>query len=284
MSSTTGPHATVPAPITADAARSLPLPWTSLVSRDDLVEHVGRHPWMCWHVPGTQSYLLAGPWRNRGDIVEVYESRGDRHRQSLWNALLVNAPEPYGAILVDPSEYRAAPRFYRHVRVGPIEEVLVLRTGTLPGPPVDLTLQVMPFRHKDLSTLLEIDHSAFPWLWRNSSEEFAEYVEAPGVRLWVASDIEEAVGYVGFTELGGWGHIDRLAVRQDRQGRGYGAQLLSWTMRRLEQSGARYVQLSTQGTNARSQALYSGFGFKQTRGGYKLYGIQLSREVSISAG
>lgn len=263
--------------MSSEVAASIRIPWSSLLSREELIEHVGRYPGMSWYVPGTSSYLVAGPWRNRREIVEVYETRGERLRHALWRSLLANASEPYGAVLVDPSEYRAAAHFYRHVGVGAIEDVLALRTGALPGPAVEITLQITPMRSKGLEDVLRVDHSAFPWLWRNSREEFEEYLNTPGVRLLVGAAGGESVGYIGFTEFNGWGHIDRLAVRAESHGRGYGSQLLSWTLRRLHEAGARYVQLSTQESNARSQGLYTRFGFKQTRGSYRVYGVFLDR-------
>ncbi|MDQ3855505.1 MAG: GNAT family N-acetyltransferase [Chloroflexota bacterium] len=260
--------------MSTETAATLRLPWTSLLSREDLVRHVARHPMLSWYVPGTSSYLIAGPWRNREDIVEIYETRGERHRAELWQA--VNSqPATHSAVVIDPSEHRSAVHFYRHVGVRVLEDVLVLRTAALPGLEVRQTLEMVPMRSRGLSTLLDIDHSAFPWLWRNSRQEFQEYLETPGVGLWVGVLPDQAVGYVGFTTLGGWGHVDRLAVVPQLQGLGYGAELLSWAMRRLYELGAKYVQLSTQGSNERSQPLYTRFGFRPTRGSYKLYGMYL---------
>lgn len=285
MSLEPGPKARQAVPLAPEDAASLRVPWTSLLSREELVRHVERYPGMAWRVPGTRAYLVAGPWRNRPEIAEVYESQGDRQRQALWDALLSGQGEvPLAAVLIEPAEYRSAARFYRQVGVTQLEEVLVLRTSALPGPPVTLTLEFAPARRRAVDELLAVDHDAFPWLWRNSREEFAEYLETPSVRLWVGRADGEIVGYVGCTELCGWGHIDRLAVRPSLQGRGYGTQLLSWAMHRLWERGAEYVQLSTQGTNRRSQRLYDRFGFRQTRGTYKLYGVFLNPDVRAGGG
>lgn len=230
---------------------------------------------MSWYMPGTNSYLVAGPWRNRSELAEVFESRGERHRPALWSAMVEGGEGRYSAVLIDPSEFRSAAGFYRGAGVGLLEEVMVLRTGSLPGPDVPMDLEITPMRTRGLESLIVIDHSAFPWLWRNSREEFQEYLETPDVSVWIGLSGGEPVGYVGVTVLGGWGHVDRLAVRGDHQGNGYGSQLLSWALRNLQQAGARYVQLSTQGSNEPSQQLYTRFGFRQTHGGYKLYGVYL---------
>lgn len=270
--------------MSSEVAATIRLPWTSLLSRDELIAHVWRHPQLAWHVPGTSSYLVAGPWRNRPDIVEIFETRGERHRPALWRALLSLPHSPYGAVLVDATEFRVASRFYDEVGVGTLEEVLVLRSSTLPGPPVEFTLEMAPMRSRGVRELLELDWKAFPWFWRNSREEFEEYLDTPGVSLWLALRDGKTVGYVGTTELGGWGHIDRLAVAPESQGKGYGTQLLSWAMRQLHHAGARYVQLSTQESNDRSQDLYRRFGFRQTRGAYKLYGTYLGGYARDGAG
>lgn len=266
-----------PQPLTPEVAATLRLPWTSLLSREELVEHVARHPALCWHVPGASAYLVAGPWRNRAEIVEVFETRGDRHRRALWRALLgggeAGARSPYAVVLIDPNEYRTAAPFYRRVGVRTIEEVQVLRSGAPPVRPVERTLELVPARPRELAELERVDHAAFPFLWRNSRPEFEEYLRAPGVTVRLARSGEGSVGYVGFTRLDGWGHIDRLAVTPEAQGRGYGSQLLSWALHELHAAGARYVQLSTQATNERSHGLYARFGFARTRSGYMLYGV-----------
>ncbi|MEJ7653640.1 MAG: GNAT family N-acetyltransferase [Chloroflexia bacterium] len=273
MSPEHGPYTSKPQPLSPDDAAGLRLPWSSYLSREDLGRHVGRYPHLSWVLPGTSSYLVSGPWRNRLDVIEVYESRGDKHKLKLWRALLDDPHRTFSAVLIDSAEYRTSMGFYRRESVDVLEEVHSLRTSALPGPTVPLTLTIEPMRTRGLSTLLEIDHSAFDWLWRNSREEFQEYLETPGVTVWIASYENKPVGYVGYTMLGGWGHIDRLAVRPEEQGRGHGAQLLSWALHRLYSDGSRYAQLTTQGSNHQSYPLYQGFGFRQTRGGYKLYGL-----------
>ena len=207
--------------------------------------------------------------------MEILESRGERYRPALWDGLVGVIRERPAAVLIDPAELRSASAFYNHTGVRALDEVVVLRTASLPGPEQDMTVALEPFRRRSLDDLLSVDHSTFTWLWRNSREEFEEYLDTPGVSVRIAVVDSRSVGYVGVTEFDGWGHIDRLAVRQEDQGRGYGAQLLYAGLDLLSERGARYVQVSTQTSNLRSQNLYRRFGFRQTRGGYKLYGLVL---------
>jgi len=265
----------LPVPLDPQSASNLRLPWTSLLSREDLVQHVAKYPGMSWYVPGTNAYLIAGPWRNRDDIVEILESRGDRYRPALWTSLMESIINTAGAIIVDPTEYKSAAHFYHTVKVSCLETVLVLRNTHIPGPELSVELEIQSVLKRGIAELIAIDWDSFPWLWRNSRREFEEYLDSPGVHAWVAYKSEEPIGYVSLTLYDDWGHIDRLAVRPNFQGRGYGAQLLSWALRQLHVMGAKYAQLSTQETNERSFKLYSSFGFKLCRGGYKIYGKYL---------
>jgi ribosomal protein S18 acetylase RimI-like enzyme len=273
VSAETGRDAT-PRPISREIAASLRIPWSSLLSRQELEEHVERYPHASWYVPGTNSYLVAGPWRRRDDIVEVLETHGDSHRAALWDALLGGGA--FGAVLVDPSEFRTAPDFYHARGVRPLEDVLVLRTSALPGPAMRADIEMSRARKRALRDVMALDAAAFPWLWRNSRAEFEDYLATPGVQIWTAYREGRTVGYIGFTDLGGWGHVDRIAVEERERGQGYGASLLGRALYILHDLGARYVQLSTQSSNEQSLRLYRRFGFKPARGGYRLQGRYLT--------
>ena len=124
----------------------------------------------------------------------------------------------------------------------------------------------------DLGPVLEVDHRSFPWLWRNSAEEFAGYIAAPGVEVLIGRADGAAVGYAGFTINRNWGHLDRLGVVEGAQGRGWGAALLAEALTRMAARGVTRVTLSTQETNVQSQRLYRGFGFRRTSDFHLIYG------------
>ena len=135
---------------------------------------------------------------------------------------------------------------------------------------------VAPADDEAMADLLRIDHAAFPWLWRNSVEEFAAYVRTPGVRLALGRDGARAVAYIGATSYAGWGHLDRIAVAPEAQGRGFGREALAAAIDLLTADGARRVALSTQRANERSQRLYERFGFRRSPShDYRLYGAPL---------
>ena len=124
-----------------------------------------------------------------------------------------------------------------------------------------------------LLQLLALDNAAFPWLWRNSLDEFWEYLDTPGVQVLAIHDRDQIVAYIGVTEFEGWGHIDRVAVQPDRQGEGFGQIAVTLGLDALREGGARRVGLSTQRSNVRSQRLYERLGFQRTPElDYHIYG------------
>ncbi len=115
-----------------------------------------------------------------------------------------------------------------------------------------------------LGALVSLDHDAFPWLWRNSAEEFRLYLAMPEVEVWVGLSGERLVSYVGLTHFPGWGHLDRIAVAPVAQSAGFGRESLRFAVHRVAELGARRMGLSTQGDNVRSQRLYESVGFRRT--------------------
>jgi ribosomal protein S18 acetylase RimI-like enzyme len=84
------------------------------------------------------------------------------------------------------------------------------------------------------------------------------------------------VGYVSYTLREGRGHIDRIAIDPDFQGKGYGAELLTLTLQRLEREGGRNVGLNTQSDNYKAHGLYGRFGFERLRWGFRIVGKWLT--------
>jgi ribosomal protein S18 acetylase RimI-like enzyme len=97
----------------------------------------------------------------------------------------------------------------------------------------------------------------------------------PEVYVFLAKLANEPIGYASFTMYSGWAHLDRLAVVQSVQGRGYGAAQLAHALGTMIGLCARSVSLSTQEHNTQSQRLYSRFGFRVGRDAMGLYGRAL---------
>lgn len=234
----------------------------------------GRSVW----VPETLEYAIVAPWRHRLEVANVHELSAARHPTELL-ADVVRRSGELGAALVLNIELDETrhPAFYDRAGFSLLEEVVTYelleshwvrgRTEPLTFAPADASDSVTRSR------LLEIDHAAFPWLWWNNEAEFIAYAESPGVELYFAHDAGVPIGYIGVTSYLGWGHLDRIAILPELQGRGYGRAALEFAIERLVQLGARHVGLSTQHQNVRSRRLYERTGFRHVPANdYRLYG------------
>lgn len=257
--------------------------WPADVSRLRLANHprldeadaaalVIQSPGSSFWSSETGEFLLVTPWRHRPDIITIHTFGAFSHEPELMRAVIDHGREAgYAALVaVDLNETRH-PAFYARYGMMKIEDIVTYqhrRPGHITPPAITSDLVFTRVEADDqsmISALLELDHEAFPWLWRNSPAEFEAYLRFPGVEVWLGKLDSDAVSYVGLTNYRGWGHLDRIATRLRYQGRGYGRLALHMAVRRMVELGARRVGLSTQGENARSRALYTRTGFDRTR-------------------
>lgn len=247
-------------------------------TRDTLRSRPGRSVW----VPGTLEHLLIGCWRNRREISSIEEISAVRHLPALVEEAIVQCGKQGDELLL-ALELESHRRRSRLERAGleQLEEVITYEIDAfrlIHG--LERQVQTIEVSQHDavlLQQLLVLDNAAFPWLWRNSREEFQEYLGSPGVHVLAVRDQGHIVAYVGFTEFDGWGHIDRVAVKPERQGEGLGQFVVSLGLGALRQGGASRVGLSTQRSNIRSQRLYERLGFRRTPDlDYHLYGAVTS--------
>lgn len=242
--------------------------------RDTLQSHPGRSVW----VPGTLEHLLIGKWRHRPEISSIEEISAVRHLPSLVERAIAQCHLHGDDLLLalELESHRGRSRLER-AGLAPLEEVITYEIEAARLPRVQRAgLYAAPVFREDTALLLQLlalDNAAFPWLWRNSLEEFWEYLETPGVQIHAVYAADDLVAYVGVTEFEGWGHIDRVAVEPERQGEGLGHAAVALGLDTLRRGGARRVGLSTQRSNVRSQRLYERLGFLRTPElDYHLYG------------
>lgn len=128
-----------------------------------------------------------------------------------------------------------------------------------------------------MKALVALDSRAFPWLWQNSAGEFAWWMRQPSVEVWAGVIEDQVVSYYGTTLFHQMGHLDRIAVHPDWQGKGLGREILTFAMQRLAQLGLPEAGLSTQMDNEVSRRLYERVGFvRREREDYHMYGTLLS--------
>jgi ribosomal protein S18 acetylase RimI-like enzyme len=259
----------------------LHLGFWSRLSEDEAKEAIRRFPGRSVWLPESLEYAIVAPWRHRNEVVNVLGLSAAGHPAEL----LVNVVErsarlgSQAVISVEADEVRH-PAFYERAGFRVLEEVITLdldcrHIRIKPDGPLSFRLASISDQ-EDLATLMRLDQEAFPWLWRNSEEEFRAYAAAPGVELVLGYLEMQPVCYLGLTAYLGWGHLDRIAVHPRRQGQGLGGDALAFAIARLRQFGAQRIGLSTQRTNHRSQRLYERFGFRRVADhDYRIYGLTM---------
>lgn len=271
--------ATHPQPLTPDVVARRRFDWASRVDINDLNRTLHVFPGRSFWVPADDELLIVSPWRHRNDIAAVGQVSAIRRLDDLIQAACRESFRlgAEGFVMPEWNETRNV-RFYERNGLELLEEVIsfeiAVRDAIWTGDFGDAPLQLMTGDNPLLDQILEIDHGAFPWLWRNARLEFEHYLLTPGVEIWALRDRSGIpVSYVGITSYAGWGHLDRIAVSPDRQGSGHGQQAVLFAIDRLRQLGARRVGLSTQRSNLRSQRLYTRIGFRPTwQNDYRIYG------------
>ena len=252
--------------------------------REIVASYPNRSVW----APETLEFVLVAPWRHRREVAAIDELAAVKHAGALLHAAVEHSRRAGDAmaLLMEMDDQRPA-AFYRRAGMRLIENVITyelprVRPVVIPG---KLNVRTAdPARQDDLAALLHLDHTAFPWLWWNSAEEFRVYGAAPGTALYIGAVEQRPVAYFGLSIYPGWGHLDRIAVDPAAQGRGYGRQTLAAAINLLLGTGAKRVALSTQQANTRSQQLYESFGFRRSPGyDYQLYGTPVPAAVAAPA-
>lgn len=140
--------------------------------------------------------------------------------------------------------------------------VITLRRarGPIPPPPAP-PLAIREVRtHDDLTAVAHLDALAFAPLWQYSQDTLA-VAQQNAATFTMLQAGSRLLGYQLSTRHPGSGHLARLAVRPDAQGRGLAALLVGEMLRFMQARGVWAVTVNTQEDNLRSQRLYARLGF-----------------------
>jgi ribosomal-protein-alanine N-acetyltransferase len=257
---------------------------------DSVRRLLDRYPGRSVWVPATLEYALIGPWRNRPEIASVESLVAVRHLEELLRAALERCAEQGDELMLTVElDTRRSPARYERAGLEMLEEVITYEMGIRrepwSGSDHIRLVRVDADDEAAIDLVTRIDQASFPWLWRNNRAEFDVYLHTPGVEVWLVEEDGEPVGYFGVTLFPDWGHLDRVAVVPEQQGRGLGLETLGLAVDAMRKQGARRVGLSTQRTNRRSQRLYERFGFQRSsEHDYRLFGAWCRSEGLLGAG
>lgn len=275
-------------PLRPGDLRQLHIGWRARLNREEIRECLMRSPGRSVWDAVTHEYAIVGQWRNRDDVLQIADLAAVRNPEGLVIAASerVRALGSKMTVIVEIDETRR-PSFYERCGFEHIEKVVTfdLQRHAVPLIQRPSRMTFVPADPRDpatMETLLRIDHASFPWIWWNVQQEFEIYAVTPGVEIFLGLDDGVPVSYAGFTAFPAWGHLDRIAVIPDQQGKGYGLYTLAFAVEMMLARGCRKIGLSTQSTNLRSQRLYQRFGFVRTADNdYDLWGDTLHRESRV---
>lgn len=148
--------------------------------------------------------------------------------------------------------------------------VLMWDSNTVIPMPASTGVSIRTMLPEDQKTILTIDHEAFGPIWKNSLEALELAYQQSSLAT-VAEIGDEIVGYQYSTTSTMGGHLARLAVKTNMQGRGIGYLLVHQVLNQFRKQGFKHVTVNTQQSNTTSLALYSKAGFKLTGETYRVY-------------
>jgi len=211
--------------------------------------------------------LRVGPWRGDRNVAFVTP--------------LGDATPPTASIVQQACDVLAR-KGYARVLTGALadrEQAGFLAAGFAPQEELHLLVHdlielpdVPPVRLRkgwgvDRRAALAVDASAFPPFWRLDRAGLREAILAtPVARFRVGGDSGVAA-YAITGRAATRGYVQRLAVRPDHEGRGYGSALVLDGLHWLREAHAREAVVNTQTDNQRALALYERLGFRRQRDG-----------------
>jgi ribosomal protein S18 acetylase RimI-like enzyme len=256
--------------------------------------HVHRH--LDWQAPldwiGSQPFLVAV---QSGEVVaalacppdppgiawvRLFAAANQVSRKDVWNALWAQAHLALSSLpgclvaaiplqewMVDLLEQSG----FSHVN-----DVIILmwESGMRMSEPQSSGIHIRTMDPGDLDAVADIDTQAFLPLWRNSYSALKMALAQAAVAT-VALDGSKIVGYQISTASHMGGHIARLAVYPDNQGKNIGYTLVYDVLRQFERRMVFRVSVNTQRDNPISQSLYLKAGFRKTGESYLVYQIHI---------
>lgn len=148
--------------------------------------------------------------------------------------------------------------------------ILEWRPGARLKPRNIYPIIIRPMSLDDLGEVEKIDTEAFGLVWQNSRSGL-ELAYRQSAIATVAEEDGNLIGYQISTATTMGGHLARLAVNPENQGKGVGHALLGDMLYQFERRGALNVTVNTQNDNLISLSLYQKAGFKRTGEEYPVF-------------
>ncbi len=129
------------------------------------------------------------------------------------------------------------------------------------APGGNMAVTISSATEDDLPALLNLDQQVFGPIWHKQIADFRAALRRAFL-FTVAKRGDQLTGYQWCEKVEEHGHLTRLAVRPDWEGKGVGTRLLTEAMTAMVRAGATWITLNTQEENDRSRRLYERHGFR----------------------
>lgn len=136
-------------------------------------------------------------------------------------------------------------------------------------------IELRMMEEADIPRVAAVDAAAFDPLWQNSEQALLKALGQASI-VTVAEFEGEIVGYQLSTTNFIGGHLARLAVLPELQGKGIGTYLVTDVLHKLTLKGIHTVSVNTQNDNTASLSLYKGIGFIETGERYPVYEFEVN--------
>jgi len=134
----------------------------------------------------------------------------------------------------------------------------------------ELPFTIRPILGEDLEQVWRVDTAAFKALWQNSAASLELALNQSSIAT-VAEVEGRIIGYQISTSSHMGGHLARLAVLPEYQGRGIGYTLVNDLLKQFVFRGIFRVTVNTQADNLASLRLYEKMGFLRTGEAFPVY-------------
>jgi ribosomal protein S18 acetylase RimI-like enzyme len=149
--------------------------------------------------------------------------------------------------------------------------MILMWTGKVVEAPADHSVvTIRSMEYSDLNSVYEVDLSAFGPVWQIPLVSLDAAFTQSAIST-VAIHSGCIVGYQISTSGEVGGHIARLAVHPDQQGKHIGYALVKDVLKQFTHRGVSHVTVKTQHNNVASLHLYEKIGFRRTGDFYKVY-------------
>ncbi len=153
------------------------------------------------------------------------------------------------------------------------QDIVILQqslTDACLGKPKHPGLVIRPIRSTDMESVLQTDQTAFETIWQVSAQGLAHACQIATYTS-VAEMEGKIIGYQLSTSNPFSGHLARLAVLPEYQGKGIGTALVHDLQEFFLNMGIGELTVNTQNTNTTSLHLYQKLGFAMTGERFPVY-------------